>query len=115
MISSNQNIIFSFAFSSQSRYAAFNALFVFGTMNFQEWLHAQGASKSTVKHYVGAVYSKLTTFSIEHGLSPLRDIQDPDELGEVIDAIKANPEFIKFNTTGNNMYSAALHIGRSHE
>ena len=78
-------------------------------MNFQEWLLTQGVSKATVKHYVGAVYSKLTNFSIELGLSPLRDIQDPDELNEVIGAIKSNPEFIEFNTVGNRMYSAALH------
>ena len=78
-------------------------------MNFQEWLLTQGVSKATVKHYVGAVYSKLTNFSIELGLSPLRDVQDPDELNEVIGAIKSNPEFIEFNTVGNRMYSAALH------
>ena len=77
-------------------------------MNFQEWLLMQGSSKSTVKHYVGAVYSKLTDFSIELGLPSLRDIQDPIELGEIIDVIKANPEFIHFNTVGNRMYSCAL-------
>lgn len=98
-----------FAFFESARYAAKCNFKGSLNMNFQEWLFVQGKSKATVKHYVGAIYSKLTVFSTQLGLPSLREIEDPVVLDEVIQVIEANPEFVRFNTNGNNMYSAALH------
>lgn len=79
-------------------------------MTFEQWLIAVGKSPKSSKNYSQAIFSSINKWAIESKLlcEDIANIQSVPEISCLFEKLKTLEEFIKFNTQGKGMYSAAL-------
>lgn len=79
-------------------------------MTFKNWIISTGLTVSSAKKYESAVYGSISGWAEEAGLikSNLIDITDPEYLESLSEKIIKLEIFLKRNSAGNQMYSAAL-------
>jgi hypothetical protein len=80
------------------------------SMEFQDWLLAEGLSLSTAKKYAGALAGSLSKWGIDNEITStsIAQIRDPNEFTILAGLIKATDIFSERNTRGNGMYAATL-------
>jgi predicted restriction endonuclease len=79
-------------------------------LTFKNWIISTGLTVSSAKKYESAVYGSISGWAEEAGLikSNLIDITDPEYLESLSEKIIKLEIFLKRNSAGNQMYSAAL-------
>lgn len=73
-------------------------------MEFREWLFRTKTSLSTIKHYSGAIYGRLSDICS----FPIYEVRDTEEFKSIFDSLKKDDDFIRLNEKGHRMYTAAL-------
>ncbi len=71
---------------------------------FVEWMATQNIVNSTIKHYAGAIYGRLSRTE----LGPVPDESQIEAFDAFDAALRGSPAFQKLNADGNRMYSSAL-------
>ena len=75
-----------------------------------QWLHDIGKSDKTAKNYLQAVQSSVSRWLVEAGLvtEPLTEIRSYRKVCDLAEKAKQLDEFVKRDSKGNGMYSAAV-------
>lgn len=84
-------------------------------MNFKIWLFRKSLRPSTVKHYAGAIYGKLSELACRVGSErPIYELELPEEVDGLISRLEEDPVYVQLNDQGHRMYQAALGQYRSY-
>jgi hypothetical protein len=79
-------------------------------MTFEQWLISIGKSPKSSKNYSQAVFGSINKWAQEATLlnEDIASIQSVSEISSLFEKLKNLEEFVKFNSQGKGMYSAAL-------